>query len=155
MLNLRLFPKLLSMEKAYKYIIAVSGALAAISVALVGEAWLSDNIANTLFAYLGGGLLFMLVFSLVIGGAYTVIKWKKSPYLGILLFSIALTAFLFFMDYTVWDVQPEAAPASRILFESLVVGGFYVGIFFAAFSGIYAIFDTLFKWCGRLTSLKK
>jgi hypothetical protein len=138
------------MKKTYRNIIIVSVLLAIISLALLGDNFLSTGLPGSALAYTLYGLFFTLIFSAVLGLSYFVVEKKGNAYLGILTFSVILMLFLFIMDYTVWDVATPAPPASRIAFELLVVGSMYVGIFFAVFSGLYFAIEKTYKLAMKL-----
>jgi hypothetical protein len=138
------------MKKAYRNILIISVLLSAISLILLGNDFVSTNLSGSVLAYTLWGTAFTVLFSFVIGMSYFVVEKKGNAYLGILTFSVLLMLFLFTMDYTVWDVATPAPPASRVIFELLVYGSMYVGIFFAVFSGFYLMCTQSIRLISRL-----
>lgn len=139
------------MEKAYRNILVISALLSIVSLLLLGDSFINLDLTGSIFAYALWGIVFTIFFSLLIGFSYYVVERKGNAYAGILTFSILLTLFLFAMDYLVWDVSPTPVPASRVVFELLVYGSAYVGIFFGFFSAIYYTANKTFKLVGNLT----
>lgn len=134
------------MEKAYKNILGISVLLSVISLLLLG----GDFVTGGVLAYALWGMIFTILFSVLIGTSYYVVQRKGNDYAGILTFSILLMLFLFAMDYLVWDVATPAPPAGRVIFELLVFGGMYIGIFFVVFSAVYFAFKKTVSFIGRL-----
>lgn len=126
------------MPKAYKLILA-SSFLLAVSMGVLLNSTKSPwsgiwYISAVLFVFFSG------VYSLM----YYVIN-KHNPYLYILVTSVLITAFLFFMDYMFWDNDPPNPPATQILFESVVIGTGYVFLIWGVFSSLYYLFSKLYR----------
>lgn len=139
------------MEKAYRNILVISALLSAICLLMLGASFVSTGLPGSVLAYALWEIIFTVLFSLLIGTSYYMVQRKGNAYAGILTFSILLMLFLFTMDYLVWDISPTPVPASRIIFELLVYGGIYVGIFFIVFSAIYFAVNKTFTFIGKLS----
>lgn len=133
------------MKKTYRNILIISTLLSAINLILLGDDFVGAELPGSVFAYALWSIAFTVLFSLVMGVSYFVIEKKGSTYLGILTFCVILTVSLFTLDYTVLDTEPQPS-VRQVIFESLVFGGMYVGIFFTLFSGVYFAFERTYRF---------
>jgi hypothetical protein len=120
------------MERPYRIIVTIC---LFVTISLIGLMAMHNDRTALNLAFMG-----LVVFTLLsgcYGTFYYFLKKKDVPYKDILVFSACLTAFLFTMDYMVWDKNPPNPPARQIVFESIVVGTFYTGLFFGVISGVW------------------
>ena len=120
------------MDKPYKAILIISFFL---MISMLGL--LASQTDQSIIQLIFVGLVMFVVFGLCFGMFYYFVRKENGYYKEILIFSSCLTAFLFAMDYMFWDKDPPNPSAKRILFESVVIGTAYTGVFFSFVSALF------------------
>ena len=119
------------MDRSYKIILIVSFLMTVILSVLV-----YNNTTVWKAVFYTGAIMFVF-FSGVYSFLYYALHKNRHIHMPILVMAIIITAFLFTMDYVVWDNDPPNPSVKQVVFESAVYGTGYVFLLWCALALLF------------------